>query len=152
MLIEPIHPVPGGAEAELRFAAPLAEVFRTISDLHSMERWWPEHRTYRLLRGDGGAGSLYGWTYWLGLVPTAGLTRVLAREPDARFRYRAGFPGMGIELDYRFRADGEGTRASVSLRSLLARLPGFHARLLPEMARSYALLEELLRASPAAAA
>ena len=30
MLLEPIHPVPGGAEAELRFPAPLAEVFRTI--------------------------------------------------------------------------------------------------------------------------
>jgi len=151
MLIAPIRPVPGGVDAALRFPAPLAQVFRTISDLHRMEVWWPEHRTYRLLRGDGGAGSLYGWTYWLGKVPTAGFTRVLAREPDAHFAYRAGFPGTAIQLDYRFREDEGGTRADLSLRTLLAYLPGFKARIVPEMTRSYALLEGLLTSSSAAA-
>lgn len=148
MLLDPIRPEPGGARALLRFPAPVSRVFSTISDLHTMETWWPEHRTYRLLRGDGGAGSLYGWTYRIFGLTVGGLTRVLARDADARFAYRAGLPGMGIKIDYRFEPDGDGARVSVTLRTLLARLPGFEARLVPEMSRAYERLEALVSPPP----
>ncbi|MFO0760090.1 MAG: SRPBCC family protein [Byssovorax sp.] len=148
MLIEPIRVEPGGARVELRFPAPVARVFSTLSDLRTMETWWPEHRTYKLLRGDGGAGSLYGWTYRIFGLPLAGVTRVLTRDADERFTYRAGMPGVGILLDYRFAPDGDDARVSVTLRTVLARLPGFAGRLIPEMTRSYDKLEALVSRRP----
>lgn len=152
MLIEPPRAVPGGLDAELRLPVPVDVAFAYISDLRHMETWWPEHRSYRLLRGDGGEGSLYGWTYRLHGLPAAGLTRVLVCERNERFEYRAGLPGLGIRIAYRFSAEGDATRARFSLRTLLARLPGFASNAVPEATRAFALLEAALAGAVRAAA
>ena len=143
MLLSPIRPVSGGLEAELHLPASPAVVFAYVSDLHHMESWWPEHRHYRLLRGDGRAGSLYGWTYSLRGVPAAGLTRIVTHEPSERFGYRAGLPGLAIHIDYRFTPDGDGTLAAFSMRTVLAHLPGFRSISIPETAAAF---ERLARA------
>jgi uncharacterized protein YndB with AHSA1/START domain len=147
MLLEPIHRAPGGLHTELRLPAPLAKVFDYLSDLRNMAIWWPEHRIYRRLKGDGSAGSLYVWTYAVRGIPVAGYTRVLAREPNERFEYRAGLPGLGVRIAYRFSADGDATRISFSMSTLLAHLPGFEANAIPEATCAFARLEQSLEGS-----
>jgi uncharacterized protein YndB with AHSA1/START domain len=144
VLIEPIQVAADGLRAELRVDAPVSAVFDFISDLRNMETWWPEHPVYRRLRGDGGAGTLYAWVYMVRRLPVIGISRVLAREPGGRFEYRAGPPGVGIRIGYRFTAEGDATRVRFSFLTLLARAPGFAAHLVPEVTSALDRLAEHL--------
>ena len=136
MLLGPIQVSPDGLRADVRVDAPVRAVFDHISDLHTMESWWPEHPVYRRLRGDGGAGSLYAWVYVVQRFPIPGLSRVLVRAPDTRFEYRAGPPGVGIRIGYRFTPEADGTRIGFSFLSPFARAPSFAAHLVPEVSRA----------------
>ncbi len=142
MLLQPIDTAADGLRAELRIEAPVATVFRYISDLRTMVSWWPEHPVYRRLTGDGGAGSLYAWVYRVGIFPVAaGLTRVLVRDPGERFEYRAGPPFVGLRIGYRFTPDGEATRVGFSFLSPLARSSRFGEHLIPEVTRAFERLD-----------
>lgn len=144
MLTEPIQVAADGLRAELRIDAPAGAVFDHVSDLRNMETWWPEHPVYRRLRGDGGAGTLYGWVYVVRGFPFLGVSRVLARASGQRFEYRAGPPGVGIRIGYRFVPEGGATRVRFSFLSPLARAPQFAAHLVPEVTRALDRLAEHL--------
>lgn len=144
MILSPVTATPEGLSAELSFAAPVSRVFSYITDLHHMEVWWPEHRLYRRLHGDGGAGSIYTWIYVFGFLPTLGVSRVVACDRDERFAYQVLLAGVPIHMEYRFSRDGEGTRATFDMRSLLARLPGFSSMSVPEASRAFERLSREL--------
>ena len=144
MLLEPIQSAADGLRADLHVEAPTATVFDYVSDLRTMETWWPEHPFYRRLRGDGGAGSLYAWVYRVGAFPVAGLSHVLACDAGERFEYRAGPPGVGIRIGYRFTPERDGTRVRFSFLSFFARAPAFGTHLVPEVTRALDRLAAIL--------
>jgi uncharacterized protein YndB with AHSA1/START domain len=148
MLLEPIQTAPDGIRADLRIDAPVSAVFDHVSDLRNMQTWWPEHPVYRRLRGDGGPGTLYAWIYMVRGFPVAGWSRVLVRDRGERFAYRAGPPGVGVRIGYRFAAEPGGTRVAFSFLSFFGRAPAFAAHLVPKVSRALdRLAENLARAT-----
>ncbi|APR88644.1 hypothetical protein A7982_13993 [Minicystis rosea] len=141
MLLDPIQATRDGLRAELRFSTGADALFAYVSDLRNMEVWWPEHRVYRRVRGDGGVGSLYAWVFTVGVLPSVGFTRVTAHEPAKRFAYRVSAMGLPVHIAYRFEPDGDGTRATFTLRTLLARAPGFASTAVAMVTRAFERLD-----------
>jgi hypothetical protein len=136
VLLAPVQPSADGIRAEIRVDAPAAAVFAHVSDLHNMETWWPEHPVYRRLHGDGGPGTHYAWIYVARGVPVPGYSRVVTREPEKLFEYRAGPPLVGIRIGYRFAAEDRATRVSFWFLSPFARARAFGEHLVPEVTRA----------------
>ena len=145
VLVKPIEIANDEVRAELRVEAPADTVFDYLSDLRNMVVWWPEHPVYRLLRGDGAAGSIYLWRYSVRGFPLVGYSRVLVRERHTRFEYRVGPPGVGARFSYRFTDEGDSTRIDVSCVTLFARLGGFAAQIVPEVTRAFERLADHAR-------
>jgi uncharacterized protein YndB with AHSA1/START domain len=114
-----------GLRGEITIAAPVARVARYVCDLGNMPIWWPEHRVYRRVLGDGGPGTLYVMVYQPTPLPVLASTVVEALEPGAFFAYYAGYPGVAFRIEYRFAAVGEGTRLEFTAYSFLLPPPAF---------------------------
>lgn len=115
------HISDGRGIAEVIVQRSVEVVFDYVSDLRHMPTWWPSHRTYWRLLGNGGAGTLYGWTMPHGPLwpelPFAGLTAVTTFERPTRFTYRIFSPGLFTQMRYLFVAAAGGTRISLTASS-----------------------------------
>lgn len=130
----------GCIRGEVLVLAPAAAVFAHVAELRNMESWWPEHRRYRRLTGDGGAGTRYWWIYSVLGLPVLGTTRIEEREAPVRLVYQTGLTAMRVRMAYDFAQEGAGTRVRVQMRTPAARLPAFARRASAELLRSLGLL------------
>jgi uncharacterized protein YndB with AHSA1/START domain len=139
---------PGCGTGEVLVPQPLDVVFDYVADLRHMTKWWPEHHTYRRLRGDGGRGAIYAWTTTsFGGFPLPGLTFVTAHERPTRFAYRVIAPGMTFHMTYRFASVEMGTHVALETRSPLLRLKALQRKYPEEVARTLDRLAATLTAS-----
>lgn len=144
MLLGPVQKTPQTAHAELRFDAPLGEVFSYITDLRNMVVWWREHTSYCLLFGNTGPGSLYAWTYRTPWFPIAGLSIVQTRTADTLFVYYVASPGIRARFEYRFEAAAGGANVSFAMQSFLLPPPISAA----ELTCAFERLGDVLDATP----
>jgi uncharacterized protein YndB with AHSA1/START domain len=126
----------GTVRGEVLVPAAPSSVFAYVRELRNMESWWPEHRRYRRLTGDGGTGTRYFWLYVNMGLPIIGTTRIEAHEPPARLAYRTGLTGLRIRMEYDFAPEGPGTRVHVEMRTPAAGLPLFARRAAAEISRA----------------
>lgn len=141
MLRAPVQKTPQRAHAELRFDAPVGEVFSYITDLRNMVVWWPEHTSYRLVLGNTGPGSIYAWTYRAGLALLAGVSAVQTRAQDRCFVYYVASPGLRVRFEYLFAPDAGGTVVTFAMRSFLLPPPIPAAQLTAAFERLGAVLD-----------
>jgi hypothetical protein len=142
---------PSGLHGEVIVAAPLSRVSSYVCDLQNMPVWWPEHRVYQRLVGDGGPGTLYAMLYQPTPIPVLASSLVEALQPgapEAYFAYYAGYPGVCFRMIYRFGAVPEGTRLAFdALSFLLPPLPW--GTISPaELSRALANLADILAVAP----
>jgi hypothetical protein len=109
-----------------------------------MPIWWPEHRVYKRLVGDGGPGTFYAMVYQPTPIPVLASTIVEALEPAAFFAYYAGYPGVCFRIAYRFGALGDDTRLEFTAFSFLLPPPSFGNISPDELGRALARLAQIL--------
>lgn len=121
-----------------------------LADLRHLERWWPEHRYYRRVRGDGGPGTRYFWIYVAMGTILPGLTRIEANSPELLI-YRTAMAGLPIRMRYELRPALPGTALSVEMDCLGLRLPLFARTTGKQLAAALARLTAVFAPEPAAA-
>jgi hypothetical protein len=117
----------GAGYAEVVVSRPVEAVFDYVSDLRHMPIWWPSHRSYRRLVGDGGRGTVYAWVMPQSPlpfgVPIGGITIVTILERPTRFSYRIVTLGLFSQMNYSFLGVQGGTRISLEVPSVLPAFP-----------------------------
>lgn len=127
--------VPGSPEAVLGY----------VAELRNMERWWPEHRRYRRLSGDGGPGTRYYWIYAAKGGVLLGLTCIEERAPGL-LAYRTALAGLPVRMRYQLLPEGASTRVRAEMRCVGLRLRlfarGVSAEVVAALARLSRVAEE----------
>ena len=131
-----MHVTGGRGVATITIARSPIEVFGYLADLRNMVTWWPEHPSYARLHGDGGNGTIYGWTYFASPVGALGISIVRAYDPGRRFAYRVAGTGVWVKAEYTLTAEEGGTLLTVEMRTPLLRLPLFAPRFGAEVSRA----------------
>jgi uncharacterized protein YndB with AHSA1/START domain len=112
------------------------DVFSYLTNLSNMVTWWPEHRHYKRLRGDGTTGSLYGWTYVMPMLAAVGITSIREYQPASRFAYRVIGTGFTMRLEYTLTPENGGTRLNLLVQGMLLRIAFGRKMFAEEVVRS----------------
>ncbi len=103
-------------EKHLTIDAPIGEVYALARDPRRWNTWWPNLSASKLVRGDGGAGSVVEHTYRILGIPIGVTTRVLedGRDGDTA-RWKGAIDGpLDGEQTWSYRSVAEGAETEVT--------------------------------------